>query len=236
MQRLSGLDASFLYFETAEAPMHVCSVLELDTSTIPGGYCFQHLKDEFALRIKGLPTFREKVVDSFQPRPSGVGRGRRLRPRPARAPDRTATSRRPSELADICGHIASLPLDRSRPLWDTWVIEGVDGSDPSQGGRVAVLTKVHHAGIDGVSGANLMTVLCGTEPDATPPEPVDGPGGVNQLQLAATGLIRFAARPLQLAKVVPLTLASVAETARRTVTGQAMTAPFSAPKTAFNAK
>jgi len=101
---------------------------------------------------------------------------------------------------------------------------------------VAVITKVHHAGVDGVSGANLMSVLCSTEPDAPPPDPVDGPGPVNQLELAATGLFRFATRPLQLAKVVPLTLASVVETVRRGVAGQAMTAPFRAPQTPFNAK
>ena len=140
------------------------------------------------------------------------------------------------ELAEFCGHIASLPLDRSRPLWETWVIEGLDGTDPRDGGRVAVLTKVHHAGVDGVSGANLMTVLCSTEPDAPPPDPVESSGGVNQLELAATGLFRFATRPLQLAKVVPLTVASVVETVRRGLAGQAMTPPFSAPKTSFNAK
>jgi diacylglycerol O-acyltransferase / wax synthase len=237
MQRLSGLDAGFLYLETAQAPLHVCSILELDTSTIPGGYSLERLKDEFALRIKGLPMFREKLVDSFLNLDHPVWAedddfdlDRHVHRIGLPAPG----GRR--ELADICGHIASLPLDRSWPLWETWVIEGVDGSDPSQGGTVAVMTKVHHAGIDGVSGANMMTVLCSIEPEAPPPEPVDGSGGVNQLQLAATGLIGFATRPLQLAKVVPLTLASVAETVRRGVTGRAMTAPFSAPKTPFNAK
>ena len=64
MQRLSGLDASFLYLETAQQPLHVCSILELDTSTIPGGYKFAELKDELSKRIRGIPTFREKVVDS----------------------------------------------------------------------------------------------------------------------------------------------------------------------------
>ena len=70
------------------------------------------------------------------------------------------------ELAEICGHIASLPLDRSRPLWETWVIENVAGTDAHAGGRLAVMTKVHHAGVDGVTGANLMSQLCSTEPDA----------------------------------------------------------------------
>ncbi|HEY7053344.1 MAG TPA: wax ester/triacylglycerol synthase family O-acyltransferase [Mycobacterium sp.] len=237
MQRLSGLDASFLYLESPQQPLHVCSVLELDTSTIPEGYSFEKLKEAFSMRIAALPTFREKLVDS----PFNLDH-------PVWVDDDDFDLDRhvhriglpspggPAELADTCGHIASLKLDRSRPLWETWVIEGIDGTDVTQGGRLAIMTKVHHAGVDGVSGANLLSVLCSTEPDAPPPEPVDGPGGVNELELAARGLLRFATRPLQLAKVVPLTLASVVETVRRGVSGKAMTPPFSAPKTAFNAK
>jgi Wax ester synthase-like Acyl-CoA acyltransferase domain len=64
MQRLSGLDASFLYFETQSQPLHVCSILELDTSTMPDGYTFDRLRDELAVRIKAMPQFREKLADS----------------------------------------------------------------------------------------------------------------------------------------------------------------------------
>jgi acyl-CoA synthetase (AMP-forming)/AMP-acid ligase II len=60
------------------------------------------------------------------------------------------------ELAEICGHIASAPLDPSRPLWEMWVIEGVAESDPRAGGLLAVMTKVHHAAVDGVTGASLL--------------------------------------------------------------------------------
>ncbi|HNA51756.1 MAG TPA: wax ester/triacylglycerol synthase family O-acyltransferase, partial [Mycobacterium sp.] len=65
MQRLSGLDASFLYLETPSQPLHVCSVLELDASTIPGGYTFDRLRDSLAQRIKAIPNFREKLANSF---------------------------------------------------------------------------------------------------------------------------------------------------------------------------
>ena len=64
MQRLSGLDASFLYLETAAQPLHVCSILEIDTSTIPGGYSFDRLRDALSLRIKAMPEFREKLGDN----------------------------------------------------------------------------------------------------------------------------------------------------------------------------
>ena len=58
----------------------------------------------------------------------------------------------------------------------------------TQGGRLAVMTKVHHAGVDGVTGANLMSQLCSTEPDAPPPDPVDGVGGGQpDFEIALTG-------------------------------------------------
>lgn len=58
------------------------------------------------------------------------------------------------ELAGICGHLASLPLDRTRPLWEKWVIENIEGTDPQGGGRLVVMTKVHHAALEfAVSGA-----------------------------------------------------------------------------------
>ena len=64
MQRLSGLDASFLYLESATQPLHVCSILELDTSTMPDGYTFDRLRDELGLRIKAMPESREKLADN----------------------------------------------------------------------------------------------------------------------------------------------------------------------------
>ena len=64
-QRLSGLDATFLYLETANQPLHVCSILELDTSTMPGGYTFDKLRDLLAARVRAMPEFRMKLSDSF---------------------------------------------------------------------------------------------------------------------------------------------------------------------------
>ena len=141
-----------------------------------------------------------------------------------------------AELAEICGHIASLPLDRRRPLWEMWVIEGVAGTDCHRDGRLAVMSKVHHAGVDGVTGANLMSKLCGTEADAPAPAPVDGVGGASGWQIAAGGLVRFATRPLHLANVVPETMSSVVATLRRAREARTMARPFAAPPTVFNAK
>src|SRR3954464_10649461 len=238
MERLSGLDASFLYVESPNVPLHVCSVVELDTSTIPGGYSFDRLQNDLALRIKALPEFRSKLADSqlnldhpvwVEDKDFDLSRHVHRIGLPSPGGKR--------ELADICGHIASLPLDCSRPLWETWVIENIAGTDAhaDDGGRLAVMTKVHHAGVDGVTGANLMSQLCSTEPDAPPPEPVEGGGGGTQLEIAVSGAFKFAPRPLKLVNVVPSTLSTVVDTVKRARGGFAMKPPFVAPKTAFNA-
>lgn len=236
-QRLSGLDASFLYLETPSQPLHVCSILELDTSTMPGGYSFDGLRDDLTQRLAAMPEFRMKLADSFlnidHPvwlEDNDFDVDRHVHRIGLPAPGGRL------ELSEICGHIASLPLDRSRPLWEMWVIEGVAGTDVHDGGVLAVLTKVHHAAVDGVTGANLMSQLCSTEAAAPPPEPVAAPGGASQLEIAARGLARFATRPANLVtKVLPTTVGTVVDTVQRAVSGAAMTSPFSAPPTAFNA-
>jgi len=236
MQRLSGLDASFLYLETSTQPLHVCSVLELDTSTIPGGYSFERLVDEVALRVTAIPTFREKLSNTFLnlDHPVWVEDAEFDVQRHVHRIGLPAPGGR-IELAEVCGHLAALPLDRRHPLWEMWVIEGLDGTDARKGGRLAVMTKVHHAAVDGVTGANLMSQLCSVEPDAPPPVPVEGSGDANPLRIALGGLGRFASRPISLAtSVLPSTVSTVVESVRRAAGGRAMASPFAAPQTPFN--
>jgi diacylglycerol O-acyltransferase len=236
VERLSGLDASFLYVESLTQPLHVCSILELDTSTVPGGYTFGRLRDELAVRIAAIPEFRAKLADSqfnldypVWVEDDEFALDRHL----LRIGLPSPGGRR--ELADVCGHIASAPLDRSKPLWEMWVIEGVADTDPCAGGLLAVMTKVHHAAVDGVSGANLFSQLCTVEPEAPAPDPVGGGGTAGPLQIAAGGLARFAYRPWQLANVMPTTVATIVKTLRRARGGLTMAAPFAAPATRFNA-
>ena len=238
LQRLSGLDASFLYLETSTQPLHVCSVLELDASTIPGGYTFARLREELALRISAIPTFREKLANSFLnlDHPVWVEDEEFDLVRHVHRIGLPAPGGR-VELAEVCGHLASLPLDRRHPLWEMWAIEGLDGTDPRKGGRLAVMTKIHHAAVDGVTGANLMSQLCSIEPDPPAPAPVEASRGTNPLRIAIGGLGRFATRPISLAtSVLPATINTVVDTVKRvTGGGSAMAAPFAAPPTPFNA-
>jgi diacylglycerol O-acyltransferase len=215
--------------------LHVCSILELDTSTMPGGYTFDRLRDELALRVKAMPQFREKLADSAfnLDHPVWVDDNNFDVSRHLHRIGLPPPGGR-IELAEICGHIASLQLDRTRPLWEMWVIEGVAGTDAQQGGRLAVMTKVHHAAVDGVTGANLMSQLCSTEADAPAPDPVGGVGGANDFEIAITGALKFAARPMRFANALTDTASSVVKTVLRARSGQTMAPPFAAPRTAFN--
>ncbi|WNG88485.1 wax ester/triacylglycerol synthase family O-acyltransferase [Mycobacterium sp. ITM-2016-00317] len=230
MERLSGLDAGLLYSESSTVPLHVCSIVELDTSTVPGGYSFQRFRDELAKRIPAVPEFRAKLADSdlnldhpVWVEDKDFDLSRHLHRVALPAPGGR------EELAEVCGHIASVQLDRTKPLWEMWVIEG-----GARKNSLALMIKVHHAAVDGVSAANLLNQLLDAEPDAAPPDPVEGPGDASSLGITVDGLVRFVTRPLQLTRAIPVTAAMLAKTVNRALTGTAMAAPFSAPTTPFN--
>jgi WS/DGAT/MGAT family acyltransferase len=231
MQRLSGLDAFFLYLESPTQPLNVCCVLELSPETKPGGYTFKAFREALSARVDAVPEFRLKLADSQLnlDHPVWVD------------DDRFDLSRHlhhvalpspggPKELAEICGHAAGLPLDRDRPLWEMWVIEGLHGTD-----ALSVVVKAHHAVVDGVGGANLLAQLCSTVADAPPPKPAERTGAASPLQIAASGLIGAGLRPWRLAKVVRATALTLGQTILRARGGgPTMAAPFAAPPTPFN--
>jgi diacylglycerol O-acyltransferase len=235
MDRLSGLDASFLYLESSAQLMHVCGLIILDPVTIPGGYEFEEFKQELSRRVSGIAMFNRKLKfvpgridfpvwvtdDDFD-----IDRHVHRIAVPAPGGER--------ELSEVAGHLAGIPLDRSRPLWEMHVIEGLAN------GKIAVFSKMHHSSVDGVSGSNMISYLCSLEPDAPPLDPGTDPGASarlrapSDLELVGRGVVATVAKPWQLARLVAPTARTVVESVSRARHGTAMAAPLTAPRTSFN--
>ncbi len=233
MERLTGLDAAFLYLENPTNHMHVAMTMVLDPSTVPGGYSFDNLKTFIGNRVHLVPPFRRRLVEV----PLNLAHpvwvedphfdlDYHIRRIGCPAPG----GRR--ELGEIAGQVASTPLDRSRPLWELWVIEGLKQD------RIGVVTKVHHAAIDGSSGAELMVHLFDLEPEpADPPPPVPHepehiPSDLELLGHAAASRVRKA---VALPRLLGQTVQAVNRVAqgRRDPARPVGAAPLSAPKTSW---
>ncbi|SFB46163.1 acyltransferase, WS/DGAT/MGAT [Amycolatopsis marina] len=245
MRRLSGLDASFLYLETSAQLMHVCALITVDTATVPGGYDVEATARRLDERVRLIPAFRRKLYNPLWNlhHPMWIeddefDLDHHLHHIAVPAPGGRA------ELARLCAHIAGQPLDRSRPLWEMYVIEGLadsaTGTDGDDGpnGTVAILLKMHHASVDGVSGANLLAFLAGTEPDAPPPDPgaadAANAGPPGTVSLLRGGVAELARRPVDVAKLVPGLVTMVPRWAGRALRGTGMPVPFTAPRTSLN--
>jgi diacylglycerol O-acyltransferase len=232
MHRLSGLDASFLYLETPAQLMHVCAVMVLDPATMPTRYAFDDVQREIERRVRDVPSFTRKLRRV----PLGLDHPIWVEDKQFDIERHVHRSALPApggyaELTRLCAHLAGLPLDRSRPLWEMWVIEGYDD------GKLAVFAKMHHATVDGVSGANLVSHLCALEPDAEPlalgSEEAHG-RYVGSRELLARALVSNLTRPVTAVKLVAPTGQLVTKTVGRARSGTAMAAPLTAPRTSFN--
>ena len=234
MQRLSGLDATFLYLESNSNLMHVASTAVFDPSTVPDGYSFQGVKDLVASRLHLLPPFRRRLVEiPFQLH----------HPLWVEDPDfdldyhmRRAALPAPGgeqELAEFAADVLSRPLDRSRPLWEMYVIEGLEN------GLIATVTKTHHAAIDGVSGNELTVNLLDLQPEPAVIEPDTEwkPDRIpTDLELVGYALNSLARQPILGVKAARRTL-EAAVTLRRRNRRPEITpppAPFAAPRTPIN--
>ncbi len=233
MERLTGLDAAFLYLETRTHHMHVAMTMVLDPSTVPGGYSFERLKEFIGGRVHLVPPFRRRLMEvplnlahpvwiedphfdlDFHIRRIGC-------PAPG--------GRR--ELGEMAGQIASSPLDRTRPLWELWVIEGLKQD------RIGVVTKVHHSAIDGASGAELMVHLFDLEPEAADPPPPEErePDHIpNEFELLGHAVASRVRKTIALPKLIGQTVQAVSRVVegRRDPDRPVGAAPLTAPATSW---
>jgi diacylglycerol O-acyltransferase / wax synthase len=234
MRRMGGQDAAFLYGETPSWHMHISALMILDPSTSPVPFDFERVRLQTIERLPRVPQFRLKLVEV----PLGLDR-----PGWVEEPDfdvdyhiRRIAVPGPGgarELGELVGRLASYKLDRRKPLWELWVIEGLEG------GRLAVLYKIHHAMIDGVSGMGLAEVSFDLEADPPlqhhEPVPFDDHNIPGWPQRLAFGLVNAATRaPYRTARFAwqsarqSLTLMDFARRRRQVV------APFQAPRTSLN--
>jgi len=235
MQRLSGLDAGFLYLETANNHMHVASTAVFDPSTMPGGYSFEKVRQLVLERLPLLPPFRRRLAEI----PFGLHH-----PLWIEDPDfdldyhvRRAALPAPGgkrELADLAAELMGRPLHRERPLWELHVVEGLEY------GMIAIVTKTHHAAIDGVSGAELTVNLLDLTPEVAPPPVEDPPWQPDHVptdfELVAYALSSLARQPVHGLRVARRTFETALRLRRRNRQPNVTPppAPFSAPRTSLN--
>ncbi|MEA2142308.1 MAG: diacylglycerol O-acyltransferase / wax synthase, partial [Solirubrobacteraceae bacterium] len=175
--RLTPLDASFLHIEDAKQPMHVGAVM-LFEGDAPS---YDEFVDHVESRLSMVPRYRQKLATV----PLGQGRPRWVDDQDfdIRFHVRQTALPRPGgehELKTLAARVFAQNLDRHKPLWEMWLIEGLEGN------RFAILSKTHHAVVDGVSGLDILSVLFAPDDDAGGGDadhwrPQPAPGGLTML-------------------------------------------------------
>jgi len=206
MQQLTSLDAQFLNAESPTTVGHVGSLVLLDPSTAPGGHWdLEAVRAVFEPRLHLAAPLRRRLVEV----PLSLGRPYwvedphfdiefHLRELALPGPGNR------EQLGEQVARIHARPLDRTRPLWEGYVITGLED------GKAAYYSKIHHAAIDGVSGAEILEILMDLTPEPREVEPEDEPTSPGRLPstlaLVRRGLASAALNPLEVLRTVPRSL------------------------------
>lgn len=167
VERVTGMDAAFLEMESPTMHLHVVGVLVLDPSTAEGEFSPDRLVQLYSERLHLIPPFRRKVMEV----PAGLDHPRWIEDDEFDLDNhllfhRLGPNALLEDLEQFVGEVCGRPLRRDVPLWQTWLVEGFAD------GTVALVTKVHHALMDGSAGGDLMTSLLDLTPEMAPhPEP-----------------------------------------------------------------
>jgi diacylglycerol O-acyltransferase len=206
-ERLSGLDECFLGFETRNAPMHVAvtGIFEEGPLGRPrGGIAVDRIRAHLAGRLHLVPRFRQRLAhlpvlrDAVWVDDAQFDIGRHVRhaslPRPGS----------PEQLRQRCAEILERPLDRRRPLWEAWVVEGIAG------GGFAFVVKVHHCIVDGIAGIGMLARLLdpGPVPEATTAGPWEPRPAPTALELMRDEVGRRAGATIDVGRALGRALSS----------------------------
>jgi len=235
LEPISGMDATFLYLERHNSPMHVGSVI-----IIEGLLDFETFKKTIQSRLHQIPKMRKKLVYV----PLSVDY-----PYWADDPDFDIDMHlnhialpKPGgwkDLRRIAADVFSEPLNQNRPLWSFTFVEGLDTVSQVPKGSVALVSKMHHVMIDGAAGAGLMSIIFDMMPNTKPipePRPYTPKPLPNELSLIATSAMSFAKNPFKFPKLIKETLSATVKAGflSRASNAELPTAPFSAPQTQLN--
>ncbi len=215
--RLSSLDVSFLYLEGPSTPMHVGGLAVFDLP--PDGFDFDRFAELIETRIALVPRYRQKIkwVPARLGNPVWVDDrdfdlGFHLRRSALPKPGTDV------QLRELVARLQSRPLDRHRPLWEMNIVEGLAD------GRFAVITKTHHAMVDGISAIDLAQVILDPSPSPSSPREVDRPTWQPRpepgaVQLVSDAVVELAHRPTAVLDTVRMGVNDARTTAGRVFAG-----------------
>ncbi len=200
-ERLSALDASFLGIEDSDCHMHVGGVLLFESGPLQGedgALDIDRIRRFIHARLHLVPRFRQRVAYlPYERLPIWIDDDRfRL----AYHVRHTALPKPGDEraLKRLVGRIMSQPLDHKRPLWEMWFVEGM------QDGRFALISKTHHCMIDGISGADLISVMMDATPNTDPgePQPWSPRPQPSDTRLVVDEVVRRMAQPIEAIRAI----------------------------------
>jgi len=240
MEQMQGLDASFVAMEQPDAPVHIGSVVIYDPSTAPAGFVrFKDILSFIESRLHLAKTMRQKMVKV----PFGIDY-------PYWVQDinfdleyhvRHLALPKPGDWRQLCiqaARIFARPLDLNRPPWEITVVEGLDNVEGVPKGSYAMISKVHHAAIDGVSGVDMMTALHTISPSVEPPQTVDEwrpESDPSQIGMFMRGYSRALINPWRQANAMRKSLPGLARATKGFVKKEYdFKALLQTPKTRFN--
>jgi len=242
MLQLSGQDASFVYLETPHTPMHIGSVGIYDPSSAPGGFVrFKDVLGFIGSRLGGARSFRQRLVRV----PFDLDH-----PYWIEDPEfdiefhvRHIALPKPGDWRQLCIQVARLharPMDLSKPLWEFTIVEGLDNVPGLPPGCFALVSKVHHAAIDGMSGVEMSAAVHDLDASMTPPKTQDDwqPENMpNVADLLARSYLNSLTQPMRIMETIGRSLPGMAKLTAQVGKGDVSirdTRP--APKTRFNGK